>query len=231
MHFRHQFISYRQCLSQLSKTWIRWPSQSSMKNESNLQNAKDYARIVYRDDVKFFPFFFFSSGIFWKSGWANWSECACCPILNSRTDRQKTTTHTIGFSNYPPTKKCFSFFFPDVFGCNFSFSFSKTEMKKSHDIFILVSMALFWSKSMDDGKSDSISWINPIDQSAFIIRLLSFLLYSSRKVLYWTSSRPPYSRSTIKQMHTVFKKTLNLTICLKKTQKTKRKRENVKQVL
>lgn len=115
----------------------------------------------------------------------------------------------------------FLFFFPDVFGCNFSFSFSKTEMKKSHDIFILVSMALFWSKSMDDGKSDSISWMNPIDQSAFIIRSLSFLLYSSRKVLYWTSSRPPYSKSTIKQMHTVFKKTLNLTICLYKKQKQK----------
>lgn len=30
-----------------------------MKNESNLQNAKDYARIVYSDDVKFFPYFSF----------------------------------------------------------------------------------------------------------------------------------------------------------------------------
>ena len=141
--------------------------------EFNMENAMDYARNymgVWRSVSLLVPVLSQN-----RSCWADWSECDCLPDPRLLSGREKTTAHTIGFSNYPPTR--------NRRACSFSFAlcffvaiFFKRRIKIVMFYICTCIHGVISSKSMERRKSDSIFCLAK-SQSFEYIRLTKALLY------------------------------------------------------
>lgn len=123
--------------------------------------------------------------------------------LKLTTGRRKTTTHTIGFSNYPPTKNVF-LLFPYALSCNFFF---QNKNEKSRDISILVSMALFdlnqWTTEIRPHLLNQSDWPKRFHNSVALFPSL----FIKQSALLRSSTPTLIQNSTIKQMHEFSKPT------------------------